>query len=282
VDSADEPASGEPVIPVGKPANRPGESSTSYRAAPSTAPPFGAATGRDKPSAAAGPAVASPAGAHRSPYATNAPLTQGAPRAVAAGESAGGGGSATGVVAEATSSGQAPSTSAGASQTQAPTYGVDLQQTIETTRAAIQFAARQGLSQARISLQPAELGEISIHLSQTAAGLMARLTAETPAAAQALAAGHVELRQSLSSIGISLAHLDIGHLDQSPGTTAGGGGQAGTDSRHPGGQAPTGARGTHRGAGAEGSEGPEARLRAEELMPRAPTLSGARLVDVLV
>jgi len=46
--------------------------------------------------------------------------------------------------------------------------GVDLQQIIDSVRATIELAARQGATQARIALQPQELGEIRIHLSQTA------------------------------------------------------------------------------------------------------------------
>ena len=94
-------------------------------------------------------------------------------------------------------------------------YGVGLQEAIESLHGTIQLAARQGLAQARISLQPEELGEIRINLTQTAQGLLARVTAESPAAAQALAAAHAQLRQSLSSLGINLTRLDIGHHDPS-------------------------------------------------------------------
>ncbi len=108
-------------------------------------------------------------------------------------------------------------------------YGVGLQEAIESLHGTIQLAARQGLTQARISLQPEELGEIRINLTQTAQGLLARVTAESPAAAQALAAAHAQLRQSLSSLGINLTRLDIGHHDpaQGGGADAKGGGQDG-------------------------------------------------------
>jgi flagellar hook-length control protein FliK len=110
-------------------------------------------------------------------------------------------------------------------------YGVGLQEAIESLHGTIQLAARQGLSQARISLQPEELGAIRINLTQTAQGLLARVTAESPAAAQALAAAHAELRQSLSSLGINLTRLDVGHHEsstQSGGTGPKGDGQGGT------------------------------------------------------
>jgi flagellar hook-length control protein FliK len=106
-------------------------------------------------------------------------------------------------------------------------YGVGLQEAIESLHGTIQLAARQGLTQARISLQPEELGEIRINLTQTAQGLLARVSAESPAAAQALAAAHAQLRQSLSSLGINLTRLDIGHHDpaQGGGANANGNGQ---------------------------------------------------------
>jgi len=87
---------------------------------------------------------------------------------------------------------------------------VDLQHVIDAARATIAMAARQGVTQARIALRPAELGDVRIHLSQSADGLLARVTADSPAAAQALAEGRAELHQSLSSLGVSLLRLDIG------------------------------------------------------------------------
>ncbi len=99
--------------------------------------------------------------------------------------------------------------------------GVEMQEMIDSIRASIQVATRQGIAHARIALQPQELGEIRIHLSQSGAGLVARVTADTPAAAQALAGGRGELQRSLSSLGTVLLRLDIGssaHQDQGPGT----------------------------------------------------------------
>ncbi len=89
-----------------------------------------------------------------------------------------------------------------------------MQDMIDAIRATVEIATRQGVSQARIALQPEELGEIRIHLSQTSDGLLARVTADTPAAAQALAQGRTELHQSLSSLGVSLLRLDIGSSGQ--------------------------------------------------------------------
>jgi flagellar hook-length control protein FliK len=89
-----------------------------------------------------------------------------------------------------------------------------MQEMIDSIGATIELAARQGVARARIELQPEALGHISIRLSQTGEGLRARVTADTPAGAQALAQGRSELRQSLGSLGLSLLRLDIGSSGQ--------------------------------------------------------------------
>jgi flagellar hook-length control protein FliK len=109
--------------------------------------------------------------------------------------------------------------------------GVDLEEMIDSIHATIELAARQGMSQARIALQPAELGQIRIHLSQTSEGLLARVTADTPAAAQALNASRSELHQSLSSLGSTLLRLDIGSFNQPAGRDASGADGAGSSGR---------------------------------------------------
>jgi flagellar hook-length control protein FliK len=96
-----------------------------------------------------------------------------------------------------------------------PVPGVPMQEMIDSIGATIELASRQGIAKARIELQPEELGHISIRLSQTSEGLRARVTADTPAGAQALSQGRSELRQSLSSLGLSLLQLDIGSSAQS-------------------------------------------------------------------
>lgn len=110
------------------------------------------------------------------------------------------------------SAGGGASPSAGASQLSVP--GVPMQEIIDSIGATIELAARQGIAKARIELQPEELGHISIRLSQTSEGLRARVSADTPAGAQALSQGRSELRQSLSSLGLSLLQLDIGSSGQ--------------------------------------------------------------------
>jgi hypothetical protein len=88
--------------------------------------------------------------------------------------------------------------------------GVRMQDMIESIHATVALAARGGLAHARIALEPAELGEIHVHLTQTRDGLVARLTADTPEAARALLGWRGELTDSLSSLGTSLLRLDIG------------------------------------------------------------------------
>lgn len=110
------------------------------------------------------------------------------------------------------SAGVGENPNAGASPLSVP--GVPMQEMIDSIGATIELAARQGIVKARIELQPEELGHISIRLSQTSEGLRARITADTPAGAQALSQGRAELRQSLSSLGLSLLQLDIGSSGQ--------------------------------------------------------------------
>lgn len=160
-----------------------------------------------------------------------------------------------------------------------------LQRAIETLHATVELAARRGISQARIALRPQELGDIRIHLTQTAQGLLARVTADTPAAAQALAAGHAELRQSLGTLGLNLTRLHIGHSGQAPlqGDGAAAQGREGED--RSGGRAGlfgdtrTASRTAAIGAG-DGESAPDSAVAQVEPTP-TPSSSRA-LVDVLV
>jgi flagellar hook-length control protein FliK len=89
-------------------------------------------------------------------------------------------------------------------------WAAPTQQQIEALRASVELATRAGTSQARISLEPEELGAVNIRLTQTAAGLVARVSAQSAAGAQAIAAGQNDLRGLLGSLGVSLLHLDVG------------------------------------------------------------------------
>ncbi len=145
----------------------------------------------------------------------------------------------------------------------APSQGVPLQDMIDSIRGTIELSVRRGTSQARIALAPAELGDIRIHLSQTSQGLMARVTAGTVAAAQALAQGRPELQRALSSLGLSLLSLDIGLSGQ---------GAAGQGSMQ------SGSRGTSGGSQASEDGGAEA-ISETEQGPEGP--AKGELVDVL-
>jgi flagellar hook-length control protein FliK len=148
--------------------------------------------------------------------------------------------------------------------------GVDLQQTIDSVRATIALAARQGVSQARIALQPQELGDIRVHLSQTSDGLLARLTADTAAGAQTLASGRAELHQSLSSLGITLLRLDIGSGQSQGGNREG---RFGADAEHSNGSsAPQGAADDVEGVQSAGEP---------DGAPLSSALQSGGLVDVL-
>jgi len=153
--------------------------------------------------------------AHGRPSAASAPssrttdLETGAPN-----PTAGAAAPRDGAVAPTPSVQPAPAAAANAPQL---TARAELGEMIDAIHATIELAARRGATQARIALQPEELGEIRIHLSQSADGIVARLTAATPAAAQALASGRGELHQSLSSLGATLLQLDIGMFESREG-----------------------------------------------------------------
>jgi hypothetical protein len=87
--------------------------------------------------------------------------------------------------------------------------GVGIQEMIDAIQASVKIAMRQGIAHARIALAPAELGEIRIDLSQTAEGLLARVTAGSTAAEQALAVACTDLHSALSTLGTSPLRLDI-------------------------------------------------------------------------
>ncbi len=160
-------------------------------------------------------------------------------------------------------------------------YSAHLGEAIQTVRETIELASRQGISQARIALQPEELGDIRIHLTQTSDGLLVRVTADSDAGAQALAAGHAELRQSLSSLDLPLSRLHIGRSEQSganPQDHRGSGSQAaGRDSA----SGPGGRRAS--GSGASGGEwdGDQGGEVASDLPAAALPQEEGALVDVL-
>jgi len=95
-------------------------------------------------------------------------------------------------------------------ETVVPGRAVGLEHAVETVRLALRHGAERGVTHARISLTPRELGSIEVHLRQTADGLVARVVAEHATAAQQLQQAGAELRRSLEQQGVTLLRLDIG------------------------------------------------------------------------
>jgi flagellar hook-length control protein FliK len=73
----------------------------------------------------------------------------------------------------------------------------------------IRLAARDGKAAARITLRPAELGEVEIRLRYHAGGISADVVAESSQAAQTLSQAAGELRRSLESQGLVVHWLDV-------------------------------------------------------------------------
>jgi flagellar hook-length control protein FliK len=88
---------------------------------------------------------------------------------------------------------------------------VHISQAAEAVENVIRLGSAKGVTHARMSLRPAELGGVQIHLQQTSAGLIASVVADGAEAAQVLQqAGH-DLRRQLEAQGIELQRLDISY-----------------------------------------------------------------------
>jgi flagellar hook-length control protein FliK len=68
---------------------------------------------------------------------------------------------------------------------------------------------RDGRTSARITLRPAELGEVHIRISYGAGGVTASMSTDSTRAAQILLQAGSELRQSLEERGFTLQGLDV-------------------------------------------------------------------------
>jgi flagellar hook-length control protein FliK len=86
---------------------------------------------------------------------------------------------------------------------------VTLQDAADTVRGTFTAMNQAGVSTARISLSPAALGGIKITLSQTSAGLIARVVADHPEATQTLQQAAGDLKRTLEANGTPLLRLDI-------------------------------------------------------------------------
>jgi flagellar hook-length control protein FliK len=91
---------------------------------------------------------------------------------------------------------------------------VTLQEAVDAVRATFSAVNQAGVSSARITLSPAALGGIKIALSQTPAGLIARVVADHPEAVQTLAQSADELRSSLTQSGVHVLSLEISSSGQ--------------------------------------------------------------------
>jgi len=105
---------------------------------------------------------------------------------------------------------QQPQAEAPARPAAAPTP-VPLARAPQTVESVIKLASSRGVTQARIALDPPELGSIEIRLRSTSEGVVARVIADAPQAAQTLQHAAAELRRSLEQQGVNLLGLDIGH-----------------------------------------------------------------------
>ena len=86
---------------------------------------------------------------------------------------------------------------------------VPLSQAADAVENVIRLGSARGVTHARMSLRPAELGGIEIRLQQTSTGLVASVVADGAEAAHALQqAGH-DLQRRLESHGIELQRLEI-------------------------------------------------------------------------
>jgi flagellar hook-length control protein FliK len=73
----------------------------------------------------------------------------------------------------------------------------------------IRVTAREGKAAARITLRPAELGDVEIRLRYHAGGVSADVVADSPQAAQTLSQAVGELRRSLETQGLVVHWLDV-------------------------------------------------------------------------
>jgi flagellar hook-length control protein FliK len=104
---------------------------------------------------------------------------------------------------------------------EAPNGRTRLHELVAHVRETIRVATREGQTEARITLHPAELGEVRIRLSYTPAGITATISAESTRAAQALAESSPELRRTLEEHGVALQALDVQVGSDGPRTGSG-------------------------------------------------------------
>ena len=131
----------------------------------------------------------------------------------------------------------------------------------------LHVATQRGITHAKISLRPEDLGGIEVRLQSSAAGITAHLIADSPEAARLLSQAGDDLRRSLEQRDVNLLSLEVStsgeeRRGEQPGQTSDPDGVFGPEGR----------------AGAPGAE-------EGDVAPAAPAtvleLPGGLLVDVL-
>jgi flagellar hook-length control protein FliK len=138
----------------------------------------------------------------------------------------------------------------------------------EAVAALLHLAADRGITRARIALRPAELGGVEVQLAHSAAGISARLIADSPEAARMLAQAGDDLRRSLAASDVTLLSLEVATSGDDRRDAQPGGGASGDA---PGGHEP--------GRPAPSASGTEA--SAPDTVQGVIELAGGLLVDVL-
>ena len=73
----------------------------------------------------------------------------------------------------------------------------------------LHVAAERGITRARMSLKPADLGGIEIRLQSSSAGVAAQVVADSPEAARLLAQATDDLRRALEARDVNLVSLEV-------------------------------------------------------------------------
>jgi flagellar hook-length control protein FliK len=115
--------------------------------------------------------------------------------------------------------------------------GMRPHQAVETVYAVIRMSQSSGITQARVQLHPALLGQIDIHLRQTPDGIVAKVVADAGQAANVLRHAGDELRRALQAQGLNLTHFDVGTASQDERRSAFAGGDGQPQRRSGGGAA---------------------------------------------
>lgn len=222
------PASSDPLA-LSTPAAAPGAPDAAPVAQPQTAASAvagsvaGSPQGQAPATAAAAEAPVAPATAD---VATEAETPTPGAGTVASGSNGAGGGNSSGRSDQSAADDAAPAVPApttakapepvaglqsmGASAASAtPHRSVPLEHLPRAVVSLMHVASERGISQARISVRPEELGGVEIHLQTTPAGLVAQVIADSPEAARLLTQAADELRRSLARQDVILLSLDV-------------------------------------------------------------------------